>query len=431
MKTPSGRVRTRVVVLSAIGLLVVGAAGWGLSDPSRRERAMALLRVMLGEKAVASDPAEASPFLVRDKSVSFSQETLVAAGLRLETVRNTDEPVLLRTTGRTGQNAELVTHVHAQFAGRVAEVGVQLGSVVRGPGDPSGPPTVLCVVESTDLAAAKSDYLKARVQVETDEDSLRRAESLGKNGVVSEKAQLDAQATVRKSKADKEAARQRLLLFGLSEQEIGTIETQQGRERMLYKVLAPRSGMVTEKSTSPGELADPSANLFTIADTSTLWVWGDVYEHDLALVKVGQPMLVTVAGHEGPPIQSSVDWISPVIDPGTRSVRIRGTIRNATAPLSDQGQLLAEMYATIAVVLDPGHGSIVLPSSAVVNEGDRVYVFVAAPDKNETKTVVAERRAVRAVTLDKGRVRVSEGLSPGEEVVVTGGLGLLTQMRQE
>lgn len=431
MTSLRSRPRIRTVLLSTLGLTCVAAVSWGLSDPSRRERAVALLRPLLGEKHSPAESAVASPYLVRDDRVSFSQETLVAAGLRLETVRSTDEPVLLRITGRTGQNAEMVTHVHAQFPGRVAEVGVQLGSIVRGPGDPSGPQTVLCVVESTDLAAAKSDYLKAKVQLETDQDSLRRADSLGKSGVVSEKAQRDAQATVRKSQADQEAARQRLLLFGLSEQEMGGIETQQGRERTLYKVLAPRSGMVTEKSTSPGELADPSTNLFTIANTSTLWVWGDVYEHDLARLKIGQPMLVTVAGHEGLPIQSSVDWISPVIDPGTRSVRVRGTIRNAPVPNSDQSRLLADMYAMIAVVLDPGHGSVVLPATAVVNQGERAYVFVAGRGKIETSTVVAERRAVRAVPLDKDRVRVSEGLNPGEEVVVSGGLGLLTQMQQE
>jgi cobalt-zinc-cadmium efflux system membrane fusion protein len=429
---PANR-RTRLITFLLLAAILISSAVYWLANPTRRDRVLALCRAAVGETSPDAEPAGPQPFTVSGDTIEFDHDTFAASGMRLLTVSATDEPVLLKITGRTGQNAETVTHVHAQFPGRVAEVGVQLGSLVRGPGDPSGPPTVLCIVESTDLASAKSDYLKAKVQLETDEDSLRRAQSLGENGVVSEKAQLDARATVRKSAADKEAARQRLLLFGLTETEIGQIEMQQGRERMLYKVLSPRSGMVTEKSVSPGELADPTANLFTIADTSTLWVWGDVYEHELPKVRVGQPLLITVAGHEGPPIQSKVDWISPVIDPATRSVRIRGTIQNVAGSGAERTSLLADMYADIAIVLDPGKDSVVLPATAVVSEGTRAFVFVAhqQPAENGKGGFVAQRRAVVAQPLDKDRVRVIQGLSPGEEVVVRGGLGLLTQTQQE
>ena len=217
--------------------------------------------------------------------------------------------------------------MHAQFPGRVVQIGPQLGDTVQGPGPDGTGATRLCIIESVDLANAKSDYLKAKVQLELDEDNLKRAEELVKTGVLSEKAVFDAQNAVQRSKADLAAARQRLLVFGLKDADLPGIERQQGRERMVYAVYAPRGGVVIEKSVAPGELADPTANLFTIADPGTLWVWGNVYERDWARLRVGQPMQVVVSGDPEHPRNSSIDWISPVLDGTTRSVRVRARDR--------------------------------------------------------------------------------------------------------
>ena len=78
-------------------------------------------------------------------------------------------PMLLTLTGRTGLNMENVTHVHAQFGGKVVNVGPELAQQVNGPD--SGTPTVLCVIESNDLAQAKANYLQARMQLKLDQES--------------------------------------------------------------------------------------------------------------------------------------------------------------------------------------------------------------------------------------------------------------------
>jgi cobalt-zinc-cadmium efflux system membrane fusion protein len=306
-------------------------------------------------------------------------------------------PVTLRLTGRTGLNTETVTHIRGQFPGRVLDIGPALGSIVHGPEDAArlGPPTVMCVVESTDLAQAKSDYLKAKVTLDVDLDALGRTKELVDAKVLAEKFQLDAQSTVKKDQADYDATRQKLLVFGLKDTDLPLIENQQGKERMVYSIPCPKSGIITEKNVTRGELADPSVNLFTIADLSKIWIWGDVYERDRRRVKEGQKMKVIVASHPDEPRECTVEWVSPVLDANTRSIRIRGSLDNR------DGRLLADMYCTILLQIEEPKDSILLPSDAVVRKEDTAFVFVrtqAAKDGQATY----ERRAVKVEPVGSG-----------------------------
>jgi cobalt-zinc-cadmium efflux system membrane fusion protein len=409
---PAHRRPGRLVTWSS-AVVVLVFAGLMLT-PAVRER-------LLGRPSVAPD-AEEGAFHVEGESITLTSEEAAAADIRTVTAVAVDEPVTIALTGRTGLNQDTVAHVHAQFAGRIAEVGPLLGARVDGPEAARGA-TLLCRIESNELAAAKSDYLKARVQLELDQDYLRRAEPLERAGVMSDKGLLDAQSAARKSAADLDAARQKLLVFGLADADLPGIEHQQGRERMLYDIRAPRAGVITEKNVTRGEVADPAANLFTIADPSTLWVWGDVYERDLPKVRVGQSMDVSVSADRGVPAgrRCTVEWISPVLDPGTRSVRVRGTLPNA------DHALLADMYARIVLTIGEGRGAIVLPAESVVADPQgRRYVLVKEPVSDSAFRL--RRRAVEVTPLDASRFRVLSGVSEGDEIVSRGALGLFAEV---
>jgi RND family efflux transporter MFP subunit len=426
-------------------------------------------------------------------AVELSEATATAMGLRTLEVRPAAEPVVLRLTGKTGLNMERVAHVKLQFGGKIVDIGPQLGSAVKGPGEPGGP-TPLCVIESVDLANAKSDWLKAKVQSETDDDALAKTERLvaeqaqsvdlsnAKSDWLKAKVQLeldednlrrtrelvarkvladkflidaesavkksrtdleaaalrmknyelwsgkilqDAKAAARKSKADLEAARQRLKVFGLEDADFAAFDRQQGRERMLYTVTAPRSGIIAEKNVTRGEVTDTSGNLFTIADLSTVWVWGDVYERDWPKVRVGQKAKVYVSAHPDEPRDAAVEFVAPGLDAGTRSIRIRCSLDNS------DGRLLADMYATLAVTVDDGAGSLVVPATAVLRKGSVATVMVraAGPATAGGKLTFA-RRTVTVETVDSQRLRVTSGLTAGETVVVRGALGLSNEMER-
>jgi cobalt-zinc-cadmium efflux system membrane fusion protein len=400
----------------------------------------------------AHPPTDTSndPFtLVGKDLLETTDEAVSTAGIHTITVEPRDVPVTLTLTGRTGLNLETVAHVHAQFGGKVKQVAPELGAMVKGPDAPGGP-TVLCVIESTDLAQAKANYLQARVQLKLDEENLGRTRELVKSTVLADKFLLDAQSAVTKDAAIVEAARQQLLVFGLNQHGIDQVDTQQGRQRMDYVITSPRSGVVAEKGVAGGEIADPTINLFTIADTSTMWVWGDVYERDLRRIKVGQGIKVIFTSDPEHPRGCKIDWISPVLDPNTHSIRIHGIIDNK------DGRLLADMYGTMIVTVDTGKNAIVLPADCVIRKGDDAYVFVQAAHASGktsyrlTKVMIepvdvgfgvsdsaataisAGRDSSRSESGNLGRpLRVVAGLHVGEVVVSGGSLGLYTEVEQQ
>jgi cobalt-zinc-cadmium efflux system membrane fusion protein len=381
--------------------------------------------VLARPAAVPPVADQEGPYKVKDASIEIPEAAAKRMGLETITVVPGDEPVTLRLTGRTALNMEHVAHVKAQFPGKIVDLGPQLGTRVQGP-DPSGEskPSALCVIESVDLANAKSTYLKAKVQLVLDEDTLRRTAELVTTKVLAEKFLLDAQSAVTKDQADLRAARQNLLVFGLKNEEIEQIEKQEGRERMVYTITSPCSGIIAEKNVTRGELADPTVNLFTIADMSTLWVWGDVYERDWQKVRLGQKMKIRIAAFPSLPIECVVDFISPQLDASTRSIRIRGTIDN------HDRRLLADMYGTLLVTVDDGKDSIVIPAEAVVRKLQTSYAFVRTKGPSGGKVGTFEKKEISVETVDQNRLRVTHGLSTGDVIACRGTLGLYQEMER-
>ncbi len=366
--------------------------------------------------------ADADPFRVDGDRITVTAEAARTAGLAVVPVERRAAPVTLDLTGRTGFDMDRVVHVHAPFAGRIVELGPELGTAVTA-GGPATRPTPLCTIESTDLANAKNAYLKAKVSVDVDRHELDRTQQLAKETIVAQKAVLDAETALEKDTLDKELARQQLVVFGLDDAGIAALETEAGRQKMTYTLTATRDGVITEKNTTRGELADNSSNLFTIADLSVLWVWGDVYERDWARVKLGQPVRVFAVGRPDHPIDATIDWISPVIDDTTRSVRVRATLPNPDR------RLLADMYARLQVTTDPGGGSFVVPADAIVHAGERAFAYVQQGEAGDAGTTF-RRTPVTAEAIDGHSDRVTAGLAEGDRVVADGALGLDAQLTQ-
>lgn len=433
--------------------------------------AIVLQRTVYHASASATDGSESNgdaPFQVRGDVITAKDEALSSAGVSLETVKAHSVPETLTLTAKSGLNMETVTHVSALFGGKVTDISVGLGQQVLGPEAPGGP-TKLCVIESNDLAQDKANWLQGLIQVKIDEQGLARAKELFAANVLAEKFLIDAESQLLKDKSAEEASRQQLLIFGLSNSEIDAIRKQAvldssetgnasaatrpaksteqiQRERMGYALTAPRSGVIAEKFVSGGETAVPQTNLFTIADTRALWVWGDVYERDLDQVKKGQPMKVYFTSEPTRARDCAVDWISPVLDPNTHSVKIRGLINNS------DGHLLSDMHGTMVITTGDGKNSLVVPADTVVNAGNEAYVFVelgSAGGKTQFRRTPVQISAVDAGfgTADSEvtwlpvadsktgapqvMVRISRGLESGQVIVKSGALGLFNEMPQQ
>lgn len=204
----------------------------------------------------------------------------------------------------------------------------------------------------------------------------------------------------------KEQARQRLELLGIAPADIAAIE-KAGKPLRALPVRAPVAGYVTYKGATEGIFVDPGTELFEIADLSVVWAWADVYERNLARVAVGQRAVLTVAALPGKDFEGKVTFLQPVVDPKSRTLRARVELPNPGL------QLRPGMYGSVEI-FPPAREGIVIPREALVDTGERQYVF----------TRVGEGRfQPRQVTVGGGageEIVVLDGLAPGDEVVTSG-----------
>jgi cobalt-zinc-cadmium efflux system membrane fusion protein len=174
-------------------------------------------------------------------------------------------------------------------------------------------------------------------------------------------------------------------------------------------LLSPSRGVVLSVSAAPGEFSkslDNSDPLLTIADLSTVWIVGDVFEKDIAKVQPGTRVTIVVDAFPGQQLTGRIDSVSGALDPATRTLKVRVSLLNPGEKLKP------EMFAAIHV--DAGrHEALVVPASAVIHEGQNTVVFIDSNGKPE-QVNVATGRAV------DGMVEITSGLRAGQQVAVNG-----------
>jgi cobalt-zinc-cadmium efflux system membrane fusion protein len=262
---------------------------------------------------------------------------------------------------------------------------------------------------SPELAEAETRYISARAELEAHERELQRTEKLVEIGAASrqELERLHAEHTARV--AGVESARSRLELLGGSPAAM-TIPSSGKPGGSVTTVVAPITGVVTERTANAGLNVDQAAKLFTVVDLSTVWVVADVYERDFVRVRVGSPAVVTTKAYPGMLLHGRVSYIDPQLNTQTRTARIRVEVPNAGHDLR------LGMYADVSIEHAGPPGATLLPRSAVQNVGDRTVVYLADPAQPGRFT----ERTVRLGDVSGEQVTVLDGVHPGETVVTEG-----------
>jgi membrane fusion protein, heavy metal efflux system len=290
-------------------------------------------------------------------------------------------------------NPTSVVHVFAPISGRVVALKVLPGQeVTKG--------QQLGMLQSSDAAQARSDFEKARIESARADLQLQRAKELLQHEVMAQRDYDDLKAMDDADHAELNRARQALVMLGFTED--STSDT--------IPIRSPITGVVLDVGTATGELQrslDNATAIATIADINPIWVVGDLYPRDLASVKVGQPAEVTVTGYPGQLFHGVIDNISDAVDPTTLTLKVRIVLPNPGHKLKPQ------MYATIAVTNQKG-SAIVVPSTAVIQNGKAAFVFVeSSPGKYVRRDVILG--AVHDTTDE-----ITHGLADGETIVTTG-----------
>ena len=336
-----------------------------------------------------------------DTEIVVPADQVARAGLKTVAVTTAESGAKAQMPGTVMPNAYREVKVTPIAGGIVTAVHVELGATVR-----RGQP--LAVIRSPELADAQMRYLSMAAMLEADHRKLERTERLTAIGAASRQELDEVTATHRAHESESAAARQRLLVLGLTETQVDALKSASQVVSQIT-VPVPIDGVITGRATNLGQVVTMGQELFVVTDLSDVWVVGDLYEQDFAGVRVGAEATVMAPAYPGTTFRGRVSYIDPRVDPQTRTAKVRVQLPNA------DGRLRLGMYVTIAFAT-PGERRVLVPREAVQSLGDRQVVFL--PVANEEGKFI--RRVVRLGALAGDSYAVLSGIRAGDRVVTEG-----------
>jgi cobalt-zinc-cadmium efflux system membrane fusion protein len=385
-----------------------------------------MIAVMCGGcKKAANGPANAA-------ATPANTAASDAASHAIETEIVAPQPIagIIRATGKILVSENRVAMIGPVHEGRLVALYAGQGSkVVKG--------QKLAELESADIDQAEADYLKALADAEnarrTSAAEVKFAQATydrtkmlyektitaGKNLQSAEHdlevAKASSANSLASTKAALTSARRHLLILGLKDSAIDALA---GKTSLAatFSLTSPISGIVVERNATVGATVGTDANLFKIIDLSRVWIDASVFEKDLQRVKLGQDVKVSVTAFPGTTFSGKVILVSSVVDPETRTVKVRTEVPNPDV------RLKPDMFANVEIVTDLHRAAISIPQSALLTDGGKTVVFVAEDSG-------FKKRSVTTGTQSSDRVEIIEGLKEGEKVVVKGNYLLLQQSK--
>jgi cobalt-zinc-cadmium efflux system membrane fusion protein len=323
---------------------------------------------------------------------------------RIETAVVELSPVMaaLSLAGKVAYGEDRYSRVSSPLQGRVLEVRAKLGDHVK-PGD------VLLVLDSPEVTFAYSDFVKEASELEYATRAYELAKDLYETKAIPQKDLKLAENDAIKAKAEFRRAKERLLSLKVPAEEL---EKPLAEQRITSKFMlkSPLAGTVVERTVTPGQSVGGESGqvLFTVADLDKLQVVADVYERDLALIKVGEVGYVTVEAYPAEHFPAVIAAIGDVVDPSTRTIKVRAWVTN------EEQRLKPEMFARLHLQVGESTPLLAVPKEAVLEADGKHYVYVVEAEGRYTK------RPVTVSVTSTDLVRIVEGLKPGERIVTKG-----------
>jgi cobalt-zinc-cadmium efflux system membrane fusion protein len=316
-------------------------------------------------------------------------------------LENVDDTIL--ASGRVTFADVKVSHVFSPVTGRVMGVKALLGQHVK-KGDP------LATIQSPDIGQFSSDLTKAVADLAAAERDYKREKELWEKHATSQKDFETAEDTFRKARAERDRAGQKAAML-----RSGSVDV----VSQSFTLTAPGEGEVLIRNLSAGVEVQgqysggSSQELFTIGEVDEVWVIADVYELDMARIAIGSPASVKVVAYPDRSFEGKVDWVSGMLDPTTRTAKVRCTFKNPDLLLKP------EMYATISMSVE-ARKELAIPKGSAIRLGQKTLVYVqrgTAPDGRITFESLP-------VDIDEGEggqwLPISKGLAVGDRVVTAG-----------
>ncbi len=349
----------------------------GLADtspvPKKDPMGMDYVPVFEGEAAGAdAGPAAAN-------QIKISTDKVQKLGVRTEVAGSKSIARVVRASGRIEPDERRVTLIAPKFEGYVERLHINATGQAVGKGQP------LFEVYSPELVSAQREYAIAVAGGQT----LKSADSGARAGM----KQLADSALVR------------LKNWDISEEQIDAL-TKSGETKRTLTFRSPVTGIVTEKKALQGMRFMPGEMLYQITDLSSVWVFADVFEQDISLVKQGAKAMIKINAYPDKEFVGTVTYVYPTMKADTRTVQVR-------IELANPGYLLKPgMFAQVELAAPVRENAMTVPLSAVIDSGTRRIVLV------QLKEGLFEPREVKLGARGDDYVEVLEGIKAGEAVVV-------------
>ena len=322
--------------------------------------------------------------------------------VQVVTVQPVKLPRVLRLTGAVAYNAFNTVPVITQVGGPVSRILVVPGERVK-----KG--QSLLEVSSPDYSLLYAAYLKARDTLRVTDKNYARAQDLYAHHAIAERDLLQAESDRIQAQADLNAALLGLKILGIPNPD----ELEKAPSSAEIPLLAPIGGEIVERDVAPGQLLQAGATqAFIISDMGSVWVLANIYQSDLSAVHVGDQVAVQTDSYPDK-FQGKISFISPALDPTTRTLQARIVVENPGEKLKNN------MYVTATVNAGAEMNAIAVPDSSVLRDDEnQPFVYVASSSNQ------FGRRPVEIGQSEAGKTQILKGLSPGDKVVGDGSLFL-------
>jgi cobalt-zinc-cadmium efflux system membrane fusion protein len=372
--------------------------------------AVSAIAVMLADCGRTGEPAsKMTSFSTAENPESKAELFALPADqmshIQIAAVEQGPLPRTLRLTGAVEYNDFKTTPVIAQVGGPVSRVLVVQGEHVR-----AG--QALLYVASPDYSLLRSAFLKARDAFQLADRFYVRAQDLYAHHAIAQADLEQAQSNRTQAQADFESSADAIRVLGIADPE--TIVTKPpSPEIPLY---SPVAGEVVDRQCSAGQLlAAGATQCFTLSDMSSVWILVNVYQNDVAYVHVGDPVTIENESYPGM-VRGKIEYISPALDPGTRTLQARIESPNPGE------RLKKEMYVTAEVQAGVIPNALFVPNSAVLrDEQNMPYVYL------QTGQTQFTRHDVTLGETQAGKTQILTGLQAKDRVVGDGSLFLQFQ----
>ncbi|MFT6671629.1 MAG: cobalt-zinc-cadmium efflux system membrane fusion protein [Afipia broomeae] len=343
-------------------------------------------------------PVQEQPAQHDEPGIRLSEKQVAAGNFAVQEARGGLLSKSMVVPGAIVPSGDRIAKVSVRLLGTVAEVRKRLGDTVR-EGD------VLAIIESREVADAKSQYLAARVAFDLQDTLFTRSKSLFESKVSSENDFLRAKTAFEDIRIKFDVARQKLFALGLTSDQIAVLPQQPVESLRLQELRAPMNGRIAERRVDLGSLVGregQESELFVIVDSSVVWAELSLAAADLAVVSEGQKITIS-AGSQGEPLLATIMFVSPLLDKDTRLARVVASVDNPAHILRPG------MFVTAEIPFQQVKADVVVPKTAVQSIEGQSAVFVRTPTGFEPRKIVTGRE-------DSRSIEVTSGLSAGDPI---------------